>query len=50
MDFRLKIEGNDLVIFEDGSPETEYISNPTAVTVAKLFTETKSRFRPIFVR
>ena len=44
MAFRLKIEGNDLVVFEDGTPETEYISNPKAVTVAKFPTTTEVEF------
>ena len=44
MAFRLKIEGNDLVVFEDGAPETEYISNPTAVTVAKFPNATEVQF------
>lgn len=44
MAFRLKIEGFYLVVFEDGAPETEYISNPTAVTVAKFPDTTNVQF------
>jgi len=44
MAFRLKIEGNDLVIFEDGAPETEYISNPAGFTVVKFPDSTNVEF------
>jgi len=41
---RLKIEGNFLVVFEDGNPLNEYINNPLSVTTFDVDTDGSLRF------
>jgi hypothetical protein len=43
---RLKIEGNFLVVFEDGNPLNEYINNPLSVTTFDVDTDGSLRFCP----
>ena len=45
---RLKIEGNFLVLFEDGNPLNEYISSPKAVTIARFPDSSNVQFYQYF--